>query len=120
MEIIALDIESYYDKDYSLTKLTTEQYIRDPRFEVIMVGIRMPDGNKFILTGTHAEIKWQLDRIDWSQYAVVAHNAMFDGAILSWVFGIVPKVWLDTLSMSRAMFGGKGNSLAALAKRYNM
>ena len=120
MEIIAIDLETYYDKDYSLTKLTTEQYIRDPRFEVIMVGIRMPDGNKFILTGTHEEIKWQLDRIDWPQYAVVAHNAMFDAAILSWVFGIVPKAWLDTLSMSRAMFGGKGNSLAALAKRYNM
>lgn len=120
MEIIGIDFETYYDKDYSLTKLTTEQYIRDPRFEVIMVGIRMPDENKFILTGTHEEIKWQLDRIDWSQYAVVAHNAMFDAAILSWVFGIVPKAWLDTLGMSRAMFGGKGNSLAALAKRYNM
>lgn len=120
MEIIGIDFETYYDKDYSLTKLTTEQYIRDPRFEVIMVGVRMPDGNKFILTGTHEEIKWQLDRIDWPQYAVVAHNAMFDAAILSWVFGIVPKAWLDTLSMSRAMFGGKGNSLAALAKRYNM
>lgn len=120
MDIIALDIETYYDKDYSLTKLTTEQYIRNPLFEVIMVGIRMPDENKFVLTGTHEEIKWQLDRIDWSQYAVVAHNAMFDASILSWVFGINPKVWLDTLSMSRAMFGGKGNSLAALAKRYNM
>lgn len=120
MEIIGIDFETYYDKDYSLTKLTTEQYIRDSRFEVIMVGIRMPDENKFILTGTHEEIKWQLDRIDWSQYAVVAHNAMFDAAILSWVFGIVPKAWLDTLGMSRAMFGGKGNSLAALAKRYNM
>lgn len=120
MEIIGIDFETYYDKDYSLTKLTTEQYIRDPRFEVIMVGIRMPDENKFILTGTHEEIKWQLDRIDWSQYAVVAHNAMFDAAILSWVFGIVPKAWLDTLGMSRAMFGGRGNSLAALAKRYNM
>lgn len=120
MQIVAIDFETFYDKDYSLTKLTTEEYIRDPRFEVIMVGVRMPDENKFVFTGTHDEIKWQLDRIDWSQYAVVAHNAMFDAAILSWVFGIKPKVLLDTLSMSRAMFGGKGNSLALLAKRYNM
>jgi DNA polymerase I-like protein with 3'-5' exonuclease and polymerase domains len=120
MQIIAVDFETFYDKDYSLSKMTTEQYIRSPLFEVIMVGLRMPDGNKFIITGTHEEIKWKLDRFDWSQYAMLAHNNMFDAAILSWVFDIRPKVLLDTLSMSRAMFGGKGNSLAALAIRYNL
>ena len=39
MKIIALDFETYYDKEYSLSKITTEEYIRDPRFESIGGGI---------------------------------------------------------------------------------
>jgi DNA polymerase len=120
MEIIVTDFETYYDKDYSLSKLTTEEYINDPRFEVIMLGLRFPDGAKEVVTGTHDEIQFRLDGIDFSKYAVAAHNTMFDGAILSWVFGVKPLAWLDTLAMSRAMFGGRSNSLAALAKRYNL
>lgn len=120
MEIITIDWETYYDKDYSLTKLTTEEYVRDPRFEAIMLGIRMPDGEQRLIQGTYEEIQYKLGAIDWSRYAVLAHNMMFDGAILAWRFGIKPAVWLDTLSMARAMFGIKGNSLSALAARYNL
>ncbi len=120
MEIITIDWETYYDKDYSLTKLTTEEYVRDSRFEAIMLGIRMPDGEQRLIEGTYEEIQYKLGAIDWSQYAVLAHNMMFDGAILAWRFGIKPAVWLDTLSMARAMFGIKGNSLSALAARYNL
>jgi DNA polymerase len=120
MEIITIDWETYYDKDYSLTKLTTEEYVRDSRFEAIMLGIRMPDGEQRLIEGTYEEIQYKLGAIDWSQYAVLAHNTMFDGAILAWRFGIKPAVWLDTLSMARAMFGIKGNSLSALAARYNL
>lgn len=120
MEIVTLDFETYYDKEYSLSKLTTEAYIRDPRFEVIMLGVRWPDGKKEIIAGTEAEIQYRLDAIEWSRYAVLAHNTMFDGAILAWRFNVKPKVWLDTLSMSRAMFSARGNSLALLSKRYGM
>lgn len=120
MDIITLDFETYYDKEYSLSKMTTEAYIRDPWFEVIMLGVRWPDGKREVLTGTHAELRYRLDAVDWGQYAVLCHHTMFDGAILAWHFGVKPKLWLDTLSMGRAMFSARGNSLAALAKRYNM
>lgn len=120
MEIVTCDFETYYDKDYSLTKMTTEEYIRNSRFQVIMLNIRWPDGTHELVTGTHAEIQFRLDGVDWSQYAILSHNALFDAAILAWVFNVNPKAWLDTYSMSRAMFGGLGNSLAALAKRYNL
>jgi DNA polymerase len=85
-----------------------------------MLGMRMPDGEHRVLTGEHHEIQYELDKIDWSKYAVCAHHTLFDGAILSWIFNVKPAAWLDTLSMARAMFGPKGNSLAALAKRYNL
>lgn len=120
MDILTLDFETFYDKEFSLSKMTMEAYIRDPRFEVIMLGIRWPDGKKEIITGTEAEVQYRLDAIEWDKYAVLAHNTLFDAAILSWRFGVKPAAWLDTLSMARAMFGMKGNSLALLAKRYGL
>ena len=41
MNLITLDFETYYDKAFSLSKMTTEAYIRDPRFEVIGVAVRV-------------------------------------------------------------------------------
>ena len=120
MDIITADFETFYDKNYSLSKLTVEAYIRDPRFEVIMLGVRWPDGTKEIVTGSHEEVQYRLDGIEWGKYAVLCHNTLFDAAILAWRFGVNPAAWLDTLSMARAMFGMKGNSLALLAKRYGL
>ena len=49
---------------------------------------------------------------------VLAHNTMFDGAILSWIFDVHPKMLLDTMCMSRALFGVEvSSSLAAVAQR---
>jgi DNA polymerase I-like protein with 3'-5' exonuclease and polymerase domains len=120
MEIITADWETYYDKDYSLKKLTTEAYVRDPRFEAIMLGLRWPDGRKEVITGTHEEIQYRLDAIEWEHFAVLCHNTAFDAAIFSWRFNVRPRAWLDTLSMGRAMFSARGNSLEMLAKRYGL
>jgi hypothetical protein len=35
MKCVVLDFETYYDEQYSLSRMTTAEYIRDPRFEVI-------------------------------------------------------------------------------------
>lgn len=52
---------------------------------------------------------------------MICHNIHFDGAILAWIFGIVPKVYIDTLSMARAIHGtNAGGSLKALSERYNL
>lgn len=120
MDIITADWETYYDKEYSLSKMSTEAYIRDPRFEAIMLGLRWPDGSKEIITGTHEEIQYRLNAIEWDKYAVLCHNTLFDAAIFSWRFDVKPRAWLDTLSMARAMFGSRNNSLAMLAKRYDL
>ena len=119
MDIITLDFETYYDKDYSLSKITTEEYIRDPRFQVIGVGVKVNDGKTEWFTGTHGKIKEFLAQYDWANSAVLAHNMMFDGAIMSWRFGVRPKVLFDTLCMARAIHGvEKSASLKALAENY--
>jgi DNA polymerase len=121
MKIITIDFETYYNREYSLSKLTTEEYIRSPFFEVIGVAVKVDDNQTEWASGTHEQIKGWLDQFDWKNSAGLAHNAMFDGAILNWVFDIRPKLWLDTLSMARALHGVEvGGSLKALAERYNL
>lgn len=119
MDIITLDFETYYDKDYSLSKITTEEYVRDPRFQVIGVGVKVNQGVAEWFSGTHGYIREKLASYDWANVAILAHNMMFDGAILSWRFGIRPKVLFDTLCMARAIHGvEKSASLKALAENY--
>lgn len=121
MPLITLDFETYYAKDFSLSKMTTEEYIRDPRFEVIGVAVAVDDSIPEWFSGTHEEVADWLNQFDWKNSLVLAHNTQFDGAILSWKFGVNPKGWLDTLCMARAIHGVDASaSLKALAERYQI
>lgn len=121
MDLITVDFETFYDKDFSLSKLTTEEYIRDPQFEIIGLGVKVNDGETEWASGTPEQVERYLRKFDWAESAVLAHNTMFDGAILSWCFGIRPRLWLDTLCMGRALHGVEvGGSLKALAERYGL
>ncbi len=119
--LVTLDFETYYDKEYSLSKMTTEAYIRDERFEVIGVAVKVNDYPTDWFSGSMDEIKKWLKALDWSNAYLLCHHTAFDGAILKWRFGIEPKFYLDTLSMSRPLTGlSVGGSLAALSKFYNI
>jgi len=121
MQLITLDFETFYSKEFSLTKLTTEEYIRDSRFEIIGVGVKVDNGPTEWASGTHEELKEYLDGFNWADSMVLAHNTIFDGAILSWLFDIRPRVWADTLCIARAVHGVEaGGSLKALAERYDI
>ena len=121
MNLITLDFETYYAQDYSLTKLTTEEYIRDKRFEVIGVGVKVGEDKTEWFSGSHIEIQKYLSTLPWNDSALLCHNTMFDGAILAWRFGIKPSLYLDTLSMGRAVHGvDVGGSLASLVERYKL
>jgi DNA polymerase I-like protein with 3'-5' exonuclease and polymerase domains len=121
MDLITLDFETFYSRDFSLTKMTTEEYVRDPRFEIVGVGVKVNNGDIEWASGTHEELKEYLGGFDWANSMLLAHNTMFDGAILSWKFGIRPRVYADTLCIARAVHGVEvGGSLKALAERYNI
>jgi len=116
MNIITIDFETAYGGDLGFAKQTTEEYIRDQRFEVIGVAVQVNDGEPEWFSGTHQKLYSFLNKYDWKNSIALAHNAVFDGAILNWQFGITPKGWLDTLSMARALHGTNvGGSLAVLA-----
>lgn len=120
-KLVTLDFETYYDKDYSLKKLTTESYIRDERFEVIGVGVKVDNYPTDWFSGSMEQTEEWLKAIDWSDVNLVCHNTAFDGAILKWHFGITPKYYFDTLSMARPITGATvGGSLEKLAVHFGL
>ena len=121
MDLITVDFETYYDKDFSLRKMTTEAYIRDPRFEVVGVGVKVNNDATEWASGTHEELKEYLHTFDWGTSVLLCHNTLFDGAILSWLFDVHPRVLADTLCIARALHGVEvGGSLHALTQRYGL
>ncbi len=119
--LLVIDFETRWDRrEYTLSKMTTEQYIRDPRFKAFGCCIKTYDvpGTVWV---THADLPDFFNTVDWSTTAVLAHNAQFDIAILSWVYGAKPCFVFDSLSMARALRGVEaGNSLAKLANEFGL
>lgn len=129
-EIVLLDFETRYSSkpqawcpdSYTLRKSTTEEYVRSPLFKAFGASMRVfSPRNGIAQWYTHEELPRIFGTFDWSKTAVVAHNAQFDVAIMSWVYGIQPAFIFDTLSMARALRGPKArNSLDALAKDFGL
>jgi len=129
-DVLVLDFETRYARTprewcpdaYTLSKMTTEEYVRHPLFKAFGVSIQAfkHDATPAQWYG-HDELPRIFGTYDWSRTAVVAHNAQFDVSILGWHYGIQPAFIFDTLSMSRALRGAKGrNSLDALAKDFGL
>lgn len=121
MRLITLDFETFYSKTYSLSKMTTEAYINDPQFEVVGVAVKINNEPTQWFTGNMMATAQWLAQFDWSDSLVIAHNALFDGAILGWRFNIHPKVIICTLCMARALHAvSVGGSLAAMSEYYGL
>lgn len=103
MDFYTIDFETYYDQEYSLSnkKISTEDYVNDPRFEVILVGIKKNSDPPYWITGTKAEIGEHLRSLKLEECAVLAHNHFFDGLVLAVHFDIYPGMYCDTLPMAQ-------------------
>jgi len=118
--LITIDFETYYDKEYGLKKFTTEEYIRSDLFETIGVAVKA-DGVTKWFSGTHKEIKAFLDSYEMHKHFVLGHNNRFDAAILSWIYDIHPLGLFDTMSMGQILHGlTESVSLANLSKLYGI
>lgn len=99
--LVSIDFETYYDVDYTLSKLSTSEYVRDPRFEVLMCYIRIGNRAPKVVPGN--KVKAALQKIDWTLYSVLCHNTLFDGLILSHHYKIKPRRLYCSLSMARGL-----------------
>jgi DNA polymerase len=117
---IYIDFETYYDKDYSLSKMSTEEYIRDARFKVHGFAYCEDDGPVRWVSGPSVPASLLRLIQDHPDADWCAHNAMFDMAILSWHYTVRPRRIVDTLSMARLADVHGKHSLAALSERYGL
>lgn len=126
MPVVTLDFETYYDSDYSLTKMTTLEYVQDDRFKAQGVSIRVDrvvDGT--LIRGTPKYFRNVDEAMQWlrdfeaveNKWVLVAQNTKFDGYIMHYRYNIHPTVYADTKSMSKGLWPLESSSLKDLAVR---
>jgi len=121
-QILAIDFETRWSsKGYTLSKMTTEEYIRDDKFKAFGACVHVYGSDDPIRWVGGDDLPEFFAGIDWGRTAVLAHNAQFDVSIMGWRFNVRPAFIFDTLSMARALRGVEvGNSLAKLAGDFGL
>lgn len=119
--VLTVDFETAWCRasGYTLTEMTTEAYIRDPRFKAWGLCYHEVGDSVGPIWVRGGDIPRWAKSVDWNTTAMVSHNAIFDVGVLAWRFGVHPCFVFDTLSMARALRGKHGgNSLAKLAQEF--
>lgn len=110
MKIIFGDFETYYSDEYSLRRMSSVEYILDPRFE--MNGVAVAEGNGAPRFLEHAKFKSYLECNNPAECTFVSHNALFDACILGWRYHWVPAMMVDTMTMAAALLKHKTKSIS--------
>ena len=119
MDIVTLDMETFWSQEFTLSKMTTESYVRDPQYETILCSFQVNDERPWWVP--RDEVPLALKELQLHKRAVLMHHAHFDAFILNYHYDVRPKIILDTLSMGRALYGANaGLSLAKLAERHGI
>jgi DNA polymerase len=129
MRPVVLDFETFYSDDYTLSKMSTESYIRDSRFEAHGAAIKWsPD--TLAKWYNERELRYILKNEDWSDTFLIAWHAQFDGLILTHHYDVHPKMWGCPMSMARMIYGSsqsvsldnirKLNTMPAKSTPYNL
>lgn len=113
MKLFTLDFETYYSNTYSLSKMSTEDYVMDDQFQIIMVGLKCDDNPTEVFSAkTFSEYRTWLLKKGVDRGAVLCHNTAFDGLILQARLGIIPLMLLDTLAMAQATLKPQHRSIS--------
>lgn len=123
-QTLFLDFETFFDSKagYSVTKMSLTEYVRNDQFKAHGFGYQWAhEGTTHWISGSHNMWAW-VQAQDWANIDVVSHNVKFDGAILSWRFGVKPHQWFDTVGLARATLGNhvSGYSLRTVAEKLGL
>lgn len=105
LRLVGVDFETYWDTAYSLRRMSTPLYVRDPRFLAFGAAVKIDRKPAQWVSGQNLRKLFGI--IDWSQVILYGHNLIFDGFILSDGYDVVPARYVDTLALSRAVIGNK-------------
>lgn len=110
---VYLDFETYLDNTYTLKKMSVPEYVKDPRFEILLAVLAVEGERPQVIRGTEAEISNAIRHVVAPTDTVVAHNACFEGAVLEWRLGIKPAGYFCTMMGSRPYVAPFTGSMAA-------
>jgi DNA polymerase len=114
IDTLTLDFETFYDpKDYSLSKMTSTEYIRDDRFETLCCGFKMNDEPTVLAWGGDVTKAF---KFYGQKVRAIAHNSQFDGAICGHRYNWHPEQWTDTVGLARAQLRLRSYSLNSVAE----
>lgn len=113
---VFLDLETFYAKDYSLKKLSMQEYIYDPKFKVHGCGVAI--GHNSPRWFTEPLLTPLLQRVVPGNVCIGHNISGFDAAVLEWHYKLKPKFIIDTLALSRALIGERlrSHSLDSIAQ----
>lgn len=123
MHTYTLDWETEWGEDYTIKKMGCEDYVMDPRFREVLISVkRNDDRTQWFSSPRRRDYTEWLAQFELHKHALCAHNMKFDGLILQHYHGIVPALYLDTLSMARPLLRAytKKQSLAACAEFFGL
>ena len=102
---IFVDFETYWADDYTLSKITTQEYVQGERFKAHGACVAINNGP--IKWVTHSKLAPVLINLHnkYPNAIWVAHNHLFEASILAYHYGIHPRFTADTAAMSRALVG---------------
>jgi len=122
---MVLDFETYFSKDYSLSKMSTWAYVIDDRFEVIGCGFKFCYGSE----SCPAQFAWAKDLphffrccqddngFNLENITVVIQNVQFDALILQEHYKISPKYMIDLKHLDAHFDSRRSHKLKDMAKR---
>ena len=133
-DVCVLDFETYFDKDYTLSKISTVEYLADPRFSIVGLAellvrgdaphVSLSAASKFWAEreGAAGWLRWLQERYgqNFEGLTVIVQNALFDVTILKREFGIRPRFVVDTKDLANYVYPGFPNRLKNLCERLDL
>jgi hypothetical protein len=121
IDVLVLDFETYFDAEYNMDKLSGVEYIMDPRFEVLGLGIQTLGQSEVrdFLTPTEVPAYLASMAPHIERYTVVGQHLPFDALILRERYNITPKHTVDVIDLSRHLDARDRHGLEHLAKKYH-
>ncbi|MFN3898923.1 MAG: DNA polymerase [Alishewanella aestuarii] len=120
MPVVTLDLETYWDDQYSLSKMTMLEYVQDPRFKIQGIGIRIdyPHLDRYGEQKYYRDVNEAVAVLkSLDKWVMVGQNTKFDGYCLHYHHDVHATVYADTRSMSKGLWPFESASLKNLAIR---
>lgn len=116
--LLTLDFETFWSSDYTLKKLSTEEYVRSSLFKSFGASLKYQNSHSKWISA--CKLGEYLNQIPWDDVALLCQNAQFDGLILAHHYNIRPALYLCSLAMSRLVLPRQRHSLAELANHFGL